>query len=186
MGYTTEFVGSITVDPPLSLAEVNYLKKFAESRRMDCEQGPYYVHRSGFYGQDNGPDVRNYNEPPAGQPGLWCKWESTPDGTAIEWNGDEKFYDASEWMQYLIDHFIGPDPHARKELPFLTGHNCNGEIEAQGEDRDDRWKLVVKDNRVSVRRAMPTKYEEDEPTVIEGEYEDISDKKQIDNQRLLR
>jgi hypothetical protein len=35
-------------------------------------------------------------------------------------------------------------------LKFLQGHVCNGEIEAQGEDRGDHWMLIVKDNKVSV------------------------------------
>jgi hypothetical protein len=53
-------------------------------------------------------------------------------------------------MEYLMDHFIGETPVAKTELPFLTGHICNGNIFAQGEDRDDRWKLVVKNNQVFV------------------------------------
>jgi hypothetical protein len=58
------------------------------------------------------------------------------------------FYEAENWMQYLIDHFVGDAPHAKATLSFLQGHTLNGEIEAEGDDADDRWKLIVKDNRV--------------------------------------
>ena len=104
-------------------------------------------------GQAHDDSVLDYNTPPDGQPGLWCQWVPTDDGNAIEWDQSEKFYDSAAWMKYLIEHFVGQDPLAQKELPFLTGHTCNGEIEAQGEDSGDLWKLIVKDNRVSVARA---------------------------------
>lgn len=43
MGYTTTFYGQVAVEPPLSAKEIVYLNKFAETRRMRCLQGPYYV-----------------------------------------------------------------------------------------------------------------------------------------------
>jgi hypothetical protein len=151
MGYSTDFYGSVTVDPPLDEAEIAYLQKFSGSRRMDRTEGPYYVDGgSGSRGQDKPGNVIDYNSPPEGQPGLWCQWVPTEDGTAIEWDGREKFYDANEWMEYLIVHFIGSNPLARAALPFLKSHTVNGTIEAQGEDSDDRWRLVVKDNVVTV------------------------------------
>ena len=151
MGYTTEFVGSISITPPLNQQEIDYLEKFSETRRMDCEQGPYYVDRGGLAGQDNSdPGIRDYNRPPAGQPGLWCNWVPTEDGTAIQWNEAEKFYNSKEWMAYLIDHFLRSGAHAAGELHFLqANHVLNGTIKAQGEDIEDRWKLVVEDNVVS-------------------------------------
>jgi len=149
MGYTTEFRGRVSIDPPLSAAEVSYLRKFAETRRMDRANGPYYVDGGGDLGQAPEPDVRDYNTPPTGQPGLWCQWVPTDDGTAIRWDGSEKFYHSEEWMRYLIEHFVGSNPLAQRQLPFLQPHVLNGEIVAQGEHMDDRWKLVVEDNVVT-------------------------------------
>lgn len=154
MGYTTEFSGAITVEPALSAEEVNFLNKFAETRRVNSTKGPYYVDRGGFMGQDRSDDVLDYNRPPEGQPGLWCKWVPTEDGEGIEWNGAEKFYDSPEWMVYLIEHFIGRFPKAQGELPFLTGHTLNGTISAQGEEAGDMWLLNVKDNVVSVEELV--------------------------------
>lgn len=153
MGYTTEFYGQITIDPPLDADEIAYLTKFSESRRMLCTQGPYYVDRGGCMGQNSGPEVLDHNRPPAGQPGLWCQWVPTADGTAVEWDGGEKFYDAAEWMAYLMGHFLAPGAYAKSELPFLRGHTCNGRIEAFGEDRDDTWVLIVNNNVVSTARV---------------------------------
>lgn len=153
MGYTTDFDGEIDVKPPLNAKEIEYLKKFSRTRRMLCSNGPYYINRGGFAGQDhNDSTIIEYNSPAKGQPGLWCKWISSDDGSFIEWDEGEKFYDAAEWMKYLIDHFIGSNPLAKNALSFFEGHVLNGKISAQGEESSDRWDLIVKDNKVFVQK----------------------------------
>lgn len=164
MGYTTEFDGQLAVEPPLNHQEIQFLTDFSNSRRMDREKGPYYI-GSGFYGQDREEDVRDYNRPPEGQPGLWCKWVPTEDGNSIEWSGAEKFYSSVEWMQYIIEHFVGENPLAKlthPELSFLQGHKLNGEILAQGEDSQDRWTLIVRDNQVTTRDEEPLDNDEED------------------------
>jgi hypothetical protein len=147
MGYTTQFQGQITISPPLSPEEIDFLTKFNQTRRMDRENGPYFVDGSGAFGQGEDPDIRDFNRPPAGQPSLWCHWVPTEDGNAIEWDEGEKFYNAEKWMAYLINHFLKPDHIAT--MPFLQGHMLNGSILAQGEDIEDRWRLHVVNNEVS-------------------------------------
>lgn len=165
IGYHTDFNGYVIVTPPLNEHEVSYLTDFANTRRMDRESGPYFVKAGGFMGQENTPDVRDYNQPPPGQPGLWCQWVPVivNDGeTIIEWDGGEKFYNAAEWMTYIIDHFLregaraeGSDADERLEH-FTFDHVVNGVIHAQGEDSDDMWKLVVTDNEVEVQYGHVT------------------------------
>lgn len=160
MGYTTDFDGVITVDPPLNQHEVKFLSDFNNSRRMDRENGPLFAEPGTDSGQARSGDVRDYNSPPPGQPGLWCQWEASDDGTEISWDGGEKFYEADSWMQYLVENLFSPnarefiDEHV-DEHPALRHFTCdhvlNGTIQAQGEDDDDRWDLVVTDNLVQIR-----------------------------------
>lgn len=152
MGYTTEFSGRIEISPPLDQNEIDFINKFSGSRRMARKSGPYTVVDDGNFGQTRSDDIIDYNRPPEGQPGLWCQWVPTDDGTALEWDGSEKFYNSEEWMTYLIDHFLRPAAIAQVELPFLqANHTLNGVIKAQGEEMDDRWKLVVTDNVVTTQ-----------------------------------
>ncbi|QKW22482.1 hypothetical protein HUT16_28420 [Kitasatospora sp. NA04385] len=156
MGYQTVFTGEIAVEPPLNAHEIAYLRKFAGTRRMDRDRGPYFVDGTGYAGQGVDPDVRHHNRPPAGQPGLWCKWEPTGDGAAIGWNGGEKFYGAAEWMAYLVEHFLRPGARAAGEPGFggfTFDHVLDGVIDARGEEADDVWRLVVRANEVSVARG---------------------------------
>lgn len=166
MGYDIEFTGSVKIDPPLNASEVEYLEQFARSRRMQREQGPYCVLHS-----LNG--VTNENQPPAGQPGLWCDWEpqdvdeETGATDTIAWSGGEKFDASTDWMRYLIDHFLKPGAMAenhqdadRRFKHFTFDHMVNGVIEALDED-GDRWRILVKDNVVTEQQAAISWAEDD-------------------------
>lgn len=155
MGYTTEFTGQIAISPPLNPTEIAYLNKFSETRRMERGNGPYFVEGTGFAGQGRDGDVIDFNRPPEEQPGLWCQWVPTEDGAALEWNQGEKFYCAPEWMTYLINHFLKPGAWTAPLPEFATftfDHTLDGVINAQGEEPDDAWQLVVMNNIVHTRR----------------------------------
>jgi len=164
MGYNTDFRGAVTVVPPLNRHEIAYLRRFAGTRRMDRDLGPYYC-GTGFRGQAEDPAIRDDNEPGFDQPGLWCKWEPTDDGGRIQWNQIEKFYDGELWMAYLVRTFLMPEAHLAEELEsrvegryyapefahFTFNHLVNGVIDAEGEEEDDVWQLIVTDNVVITR-----------------------------------
>jgi hypothetical protein len=160
MGYSTEFSGHFTITPPLNAAEVDYLRKFSDSRRFrrdaSPDGAPYAVEPSDFtLTGSEAAELRasggNYNGTPDGQPGLWCDWWPTTDGTAYVWNGSEKTYASAAWLRYLIEHFLGPDGAAKGQPgfeAFTFDHVLNGVVQAQGDDGDDRWALIIEDNTV--------------------------------------
>lgn len=158
MGYQTEFAGEITIEPPLNQDEIEFLTAFCETRRMNRSGGPLFVKGEGVSGQGNGPDtIHDYNNPPVGQPGLWCQWVPTDDGTALEWDGGEKFYNSLEWMEYIVNRLLSPaarayvDAHLDEDerlKSFTCNHVLNGTVDADGEDPDDLWQIIVEDNVV--------------------------------------
>lgn len=159
MGYSTEFQGSLRIEPALSKEEFEFLTRFSETRRTTRKEGPYYVapkSKKNFdrsVGQDyDSPNMIDPNEPPDGQPSLWCHWAPSEDGGEIGWDGGEKFMGSFQWMQYLVDHFLGDNPKAASKLPFIRPHKLNGTIRAQGDDMNDRWELVAKDNKLTRRQ----------------------------------
>ncbi len=163
MGYTTDFYGSVVIEPALNEHEIAFLKDLARTRRMDRSKGPLYIDDSGEpFGQTRADDVIDYNSPPKDQPGLWLQWEPNDEGTELSWDGGEKFYHAEEWMMYIVHNLLGPaaleyitthsDEDKRLEH-FTCNHTVNGVIEAYGEDRQDMWRIVVKNNVVSSEHA---------------------------------
>ena len=178
MGYTTDFVGKIQIDKPLTELQEAYINAFSETRRMRRDvslikdnpkhlhnqlglglgvDGEYFVDGGGYAGQDHEDSIIDYNSPPKNQAGLWCKWEVV-DRQYIQWSGMEKFYYYVEWMEYIINNFLEP-----------WGYTCNGDIQWQGEDTGDIGKIVVKDNIVSTQHVT---FKDDG---IEDDDEDSSD-----------
>jgi hypothetical protein len=164
MGYHTDFNGEFDLDKPLSPEHKTYLEQFSYTRRVQRKQsvaskmedpvrlaaglpigkeGAYFVGAKGHCGQDIDDSVKNYNTPPQGQPSLWCQWIPNTDGTAIQWDGGEKFYEYVDWIEYLINNFLKP-----------WGYVLNGEVEWFGEDRHDRGLIVVDNNIVTTKTAV--------------------------------
>lgn len=144
IGYSTDFEGEFKLNKPLDKKLHKYLIKFNETRRMKRNvskvygvEGEFYVDGTGMAGQDIDKSVIDGNEPARTQPSLWCRWKPNEDGTAIEWDGGEKFYDYVDWIIYIIDKILAPN-----------GYVLNGEVKYQGEDIDDRGKIVIINNEV--------------------------------------
>ena len=142
-------------------------------------EGGYFVGEGGDYGQGEEPPenywekypndlqkardeyeryyretlgILNRNATPEGQPSLWNQWtpgKDEQDNDCIEWDGGEKFYDYVEWLKYLIDELLKP-----------WGYVLNGEVNWEGESRDDMGIIICKDNVVTTKTAVIT-YEED-------------------------
>ncbi len=167
MGYTTEFQGRFEVvekgtgaPATLSFEQIEYLKAFSDSRRMKRnefkavkredprrevvglpvgEEGCYFVADNYSTGTFGISDVVGHNEPPKGQPGLWCQWVPTEDGTAIVWDEGEKFYKYEEWLNYILVHFLG-----------VWGLGLEGSVKWRGEDSDDTGILRVTDINIVI------------------------------------
>jgi hypothetical protein len=131
MGYTTEFVGKFSIDKKLDDNTYKLLKGLANTRRMKRKvdakygiEGEFYVEGKGFAGQDQDETISDYNSPPSTQPGLWCQWTPSPDKKSLEWDGNEKFYAYTIWLQYLIEKILKP-----------RGYKVNGMVTWQGRER---------------------------------------------------
>lgn len=63
---------------------------------------------------EHAPGSDAYNRPSKHEPGLWCPWTATLGGLALAFNGIEKAYNASEWLDYLIRTFLRPGADASR------------------------------------------------------------------------
>lgn len=167
MTYFANFLGEVWITPRLNAAEIAYLTRFADTRRMRRRSGPYTTEPFDLLGP-LGTDVLDVNEPAEGQPDLYCQWIPTPEGEAIAWNRSSKFPFASRWMEYIVEHFLAPGArlsgeftspvvgrYYAPEFQHLTfDHVVNGTIEVVPGD-GPKWRIVVEDKRVSEYWASP-------------------------------
>ena len=175
------------MDPPLKPEHKAYLAAFAETRRMARDealaakepdpireaaglpvgkQGDFVVNDSGgnIFGDDSASSVTDHNRPPEGQPGLWCQWVPNEDGTAIRWDGSEKFYHYADWIEYLIERFLTP-----------WGYKLAGTVKWQGEERSDRGFICISNNKVFVN---------EKPTALDRMVEAITTPKKAKRKKL--
>ena len=160
MGYTTDFTGYFDITPSLKDEHRDYLLAFAESRRMGLDpklaaeisdpireaadlpvgkEGEFVTAVEDGWNRPRHPAVIDYNKPPSTQPGLWNHWVPNGDGSILEWDGGEKFYRYVEWLQYVMERFLIP-----------WDYKVEGEVEWQGEDSDDRGKIQLKGEEMTV------------------------------------
>jgi len=162
MGYTTDFLGQFKLNKPLDAETKEYLTAFAQTRRMRRNpkkiaeifggtpeqygiEGEFFVKGLGFCGQDNDASVLDHNYPPKTQPSLWCQWTPTADGTAIEWDGNEKFYNYVEWLEYIVKNFLDP-----------KGFSITGDVVWQGEEVGDVGIINVRGNKIEIYKGCTT------------------------------
>jgi hypothetical protein len=154
MGVTTDFIGHIRIDPPLNTVEHGYLAAFSQTRHFVRSGGPYDVALNPAAARgERSADIDAYNKAADGQPSLWCHWVPSWDGACLTFDGQEKFYGATGWMRYLIEHFLAPEAHARVSgLHWFDGftfdHQLNGILAACPRDTHSLYLIVVENNLV--------------------------------------
>lgn len=164
MGYNTKFNGGFEITPSLEYKHKNYLNFFRYTRRMKRDaaiaetlpdqsrldvdlpigqDGCFYVgsHLDGTYGQTNDKSVVDYNNS-GNMPSLWCQWTPSEDGSRLEWDGGEKFYNYTGWLQFLITNFFEP-----------WGYKLNGTVDWHGEDSDDFGKIIIENNNMTIKNG---------------------------------
>ncbi len=186
MGYTTDFIGHIDIDPGLNEAEVAYLDAFRRSRRFDRAGGPYEVPGNPYVDEPPESSLGAYNRPAFGQPQLWCQWEPCWSGCCLAFSGAEKFYQPVQWLAYLIDHFLRPGAEASRSglayfEEFTFDHQLEGLVVGCRRDTRELYGIRVEDNVVTteVLRPADPRYSDYPPLP----YEEVIDSEQRSSQR---
>ena len=146
MGYIIEFKGKFNLNKPLSEEHAKFLYDFSRTRHYerlftdDDPNGLFFTDPDGIFEPSwkdldfkeiciNGTpfDRKKYelskwgcidfNNITPGMPSFYCQWIPTEDRNAIEWDKQEKFYNAKEWLEFLIKHYL-----------ILWGYTLNGEV----------------------------------------------------------
>lgn len=165
MGYNTDFKGQFNLDRPLTAEHAEYLRRFAETRRVKrsaIQASTIFDptrERAGlplgddacyFTGGDRFSTISD-NTPPRGQPGLYCQWVPTADTTGIEWDHSEKFYDFTEWLVYIVV----PRPTSPSTRPGSHERSCTRLLIAPSRCIKTHTVLFGKDVVVSIAVGNP-------------------------------
>lgn len=158
MGLHTDYLGSLRIEPPLSPAEVDFLKSFNRTRHCGDRGALDVVTHPAVDGPTG--DVASYNQVAVGMPGLWCPWTCCDEGCCLRWDQGEKPYAPDRWLRYLINTFLRPgaalaaDPAARA-LGLTFDHVLAGMIVGERRETCELFALAVQDNAVRRRTLVP-------------------------------
>ncbi len=158
MGMNTQYLGALTIVPPLNPEETTWLRAFAQTHRELHPDDPYAVPMNpraeyATLTDDSPPHWPAASARAAAVPPLArCDWQPTISGTHLRWVEMEKSNTAEIEIAYLIDHFLRPGALAASDdrpdfADFTFDHVVNGII--AGERDDGRLFLLnVTDNEV--------------------------------------
>ena len=131
MGYSTDFEGELKFKKELTGSQLAFLQKFLGKDRR-------------YIGYQNGSD--NYDSDKYGRNWYNIDLKLCDDFGGICWDGSEKTYELDTVVNFLTDkmRLVYPD------------FELTGELNAQGDDMDDRWTLVMEDG-IAVRVIIEIK-----------------------------
>ena len=106
------------------------------------------------------------NDVNPGMPSFYCQWVPTEENQGIEWDGNEKFYKAFDWLKFIIKYYLEP-----------WGYVLNGAVEIRYGSNEypfENGVLEVRDNEVTYDsdELYETLDEEPEYVGFADEYKD--------------
>ena len=116
MGYTTIFAGGFKLDKPLTTEHRKLIDNITQTR-----------HDEGSF------------------PSYYCQWKVDETGTRIIWDGGEKFYGYTEWIE-IIKMFLE-----------LLGYQISGKVFWRGESHGDVGSIKIRNGNVKVWSAAANK-----------------------------
>lgn len=128
MGYNTKFSGALKLSRALALTEAAVILEANED--PDTITGPH--------------------------PSSYMQWVPSETLDHIVYDGNEKFYNYVEWLQWLLDHLI------------TFGVTANGTLYWSGEDVDDTGTIEVVESVVTVNERESSARDSHTPLTLQA------------------
>jgi hypothetical protein len=106
-----------------------------------------------------GEDVRDHKNWPMGYECTFIDLEFTPDFTGLQWDNSEKSHDMEDMLNLIMEIMQS----------YMSGFHFEGEMIAQGEDIDDRYRIVI-ENDFAVRKEIDMTGKKIKCPLCEGDF----------------
>lgn len=160
MGFNTDYLGHLTITPPLNEAEGEWLRGFADWEALPdgdpfaLPMNPRAALAKAF--ADAGGSMRPSRAVPYGV-GHWRVCEH---GDRIDWHRADKSNDAAEALSFLVEYYLGPNARARDcgnpdFAEFTFDHHLDGVVVAVRNDTEEMFLLRVTNSRITRETVVP-------------------------------
>lgn len=160
MGYSTEYLGVLTVTPRLNPAEVQWLSGFADwgalpdGDPLRLPMNPRAALAKAF--ADSGGAMPQ----PEGVPYGVHDWRVCEHGDRVTWRRSAKSNDAVRTLTFLVEQYLGPHARARYSdnpdfAEFTFYHRLDGVIAGERDDTGELFLLRVSNNTIRYETVVP-------------------------------
>lgn len=148
MGYQTDFVGYLHVQPVLNEAEIALVNRISGPIDREGQRGLRAVSEAEAV----------LDELRGGAPPGWSNWCACAEGCCLSYDGGDKANHMIPWLKYLMSTFLVPGATAqgRPGLESLTcDHFLNGMVVGSRRDNRELCSITAIENRVEVELLWP-------------------------------
>ena len=149
MGYQTDFIGYLHVQPALGDAEIALVNRISRSLFVDQRVGELRA-----------VDAREaaLRELGASTPRGWSNWWACAQGCCLSYDGGDKANHMIRWLKYLMGTFLVPGAlvSGRREFEeFTCDHVLNGMVVGSRRDNRELYSITARENEVEVELLWP-------------------------------
>ena len=159
MGFDTEYLGHLTITPPLNAAEVEWLNGFADWGALPdgdpfrLPMNPRAELAAAF--RERGGAIPGGGTVPFGV----RDWRVCSHGDRISWRRREKSNDAQQVLRFLVSQYLGPRARAQDSdnpdfAAFTFDHRLDGVIAAERNDTEELFLMRVVDSDIEVETLV--------------------------------
>ena len=152
MGFDTQYLGHLVITPRLNPAEVEWLSGFADWGALP-DGDPFHLPMNPRAALTKAfADAGGSMAGPRTVPYGVHDWRVCGHGDRISWVRSEKSNDAVQALEFLVEHYLGPEALARHSdspdfAAFTFDHRLDGVIAAERNDTDELFLLRATDSR---------------------------------------
>jgi hypothetical protein len=148
MGYQTDFVGYLHVQPSLNEAEIALVNAISH-KPVDREYG---------FLRSVDDVAASRLELRASEPPGWSNWEACSEGCCLSYDGGDKANHMIPWLKHLMATYLvpGADAEGRAGFEELTcDHVVNGMVVGSRRDNRELYAITVEENVVTTELLWP-------------------------------
>lgn len=148
MGYQTDFIGYLHVQPELNESEIALVNAIT--------RGPIGSDYGALRSLDDAEASRIQLE--SGAPVGWSNWGACSEGCCLSYDGGDKANHMVPWLKHLMVTYLVPGAEAQGKAGYedLTcDHVLNGMVVGSRRDTRELYSITVRENDVSVELLWP-------------------------------
>lgn len=148
MGYQTDFVGYLQIEPPLTERERSYINRISGSLYLQDSE-------AGLRVADEDDEV--LRELVSQAPRGWSNWTVCPQGCCLSYDGGDKANHMVPWLKFLMATFLVAGATAEGITGMTCDHVLSGMVVGSRRDTRELYSITVRENVVDVELLWPGK-----------------------------